>query len=377
MKKAESIAHFREHVVRRERMNMLLILERDFQLHKAQRAEEFISSFTDMCRTITDAQDQGDKGAIGYLMYSMLRTEIAEGRYTYLVEAMDTNWLFDGAPCAGSYDATWAFRHLDILGKRLTASRQLYGGAVTLPVVERILLHEALFIHRYVIALARYALPRAVQLKEYRDIVKEPMFEIRVGEYMDISEAVFKQDEREQELQAVKAWLDEKNDGEYAYESFRNLKLTDGDYGQLDFRYSDFIDSELSHSLLRDCVLIGTRWIGSDLKGADFSRCKIHGAEFRDCDLKGAVFRDIEGSNGWEESRFLYMPGISALSFAGSNVEGADFTGARLYGADFSDANIIDAVFDGANMKNAVFSVKQRESVHLNEIQQTQVLWKV
>lgn len=376
MDKAESIAHFQEHVVWQERANMQLVLERDYQLHKERLAVDFVSSFQQICRQIRDAQAREEKGAIGYIAYSMLRTELLEGRYIYRVEALDSGWVFDRHPYVLEYDAGWAFLYLDTLRSRMMAASRMYGGRVSVPVIERMLLTEAIANHQYVIALARYALPQAVELEEYRDIAKEPEFEIRVGEYMDLSEAVFKQYECERDSASVRAWLEDREEAAYAYESYRNMDLQNGDYGGIGFQFSVFNQCDLSHSSLQDSILIGSRWHNTALVGTDFSRSQVHGVEFHDCDLRGAVFRGAAGANGWKDALFLRYPGLSAFRFPGSNLEGADFTGASLYGADFSEANVVDTVFEGADLTNAVFSQRQREALRLDPQQWEQTLWK-
>ncbi|GAC41162.1 pentapeptide repeat-containing protein [Paenibacillus popilliae] len=376
MDKAESIAHFQEHVVWQERANVQLVLERDFQSQRERLADEFMTSFQEICREIRDAQVRGEKGAIGYITYSMLRTELLEGRYIYRVEAMDNGWVFDRHPYVLQYEAGWAFQHLDTLRSRMMTASRMYGGRVSVPVIERMLLTEAIAIHRYVIALARAALPQAVELEQYRDIVKEPEFEIRVGEYMDLSEAVFKQYECERDSASIRAWLEDREGAAYAYESYRNMDLQNGDYGENHFQFSVFNQCDLSRASLQDSVLIGTKWHDTALAGTDFSRSQVHGGEFRGCDLRGAVFRGAAGADGWKDDLFLRYPGLSALRFAGSDLAGADFSGASLHGADFSAANVVDTLFEGADLTNAVFSRRQREALRLDPQQWEQILWK-
>lgn len=378
MDKAESINHFRAQILWQERANMQLMLEREYQLHKEQHANEFIASFLNICQEIRHAQSRGEKGRIGYITFSMLRTELMEGRYLYRVEAMDASWVFDRTPLVLQYDASWAFQYLDDFRSKLIEGSRMYAGRVSLPIIEQILLSELLVIHRYIAELARFSLPRATELDEYRDIAKEPVFEIRVGEYMDISELVFKVDVRDQESEQIRTWLDDREDGgcEHTYELYRNIDLSEGDFGRIDLRYSQFEQCNLSRCSLLDSVLLGTRWNETCLAQVDFSRSQIHGAEFRNCDLKGAIFRDAAGASGWKDARFLDFPALSALSFTGSDLEGADFTGASLYGTNFSSANVKNTLFTGADLANAIFSVHQKDVVQLDEQQWGQTLWK-
>lgn len=64
----------------------------------------------------------------------------------------------------------------------------------------------------------------AAALLEFKELKKEAVFEVRVGEYLSHSECVFRLDERERDSEEVRAWLQEKNDSAaYTYEDFMDL----------------------------------------------------------------------------------------------------------------------------------------------------------
>ncbi|HEY4439086.1 MAG TPA: pentapeptide repeat-containing protein [Candidatus Elarobacter sp.] len=79
--------------------------------------------------------------------------------------------------------------------------------------------------------------------------------------------------------------------------------------------------------------LHGVRFVGSDLRGADFTRADLHDAHFVGSDLHGARFDDAN---------------LHGAEFVGANLRGAslarvDFHGSRLIAANLRDAKLTNA----------------------------------
>ncbi|QOS97241.1 pentapeptide repeat-containing protein [Brevibacterium sp. JNUCC-42] len=405
MDKTEAMPHFMTNVVEPARLRALMRLEQDFQTNKHALATQWTIAFQRICKQLGGEQIRKDKACIGHITFSLLRTELAVGRAIYLVEATDSSWFFDRNPCQTEYDASWALAYLEQLKAEINGGSKAYMGAITLPDVEQLILREAVHFHQYVIQLARYALPMAIQSQEFVELSTEDIVEIRVGEYMDVSEVVYKIDRRTRDAQSVRDWIAEGSKQEYAYEVFDRLDLSKGEYSELDFRYSRFEQSDLSASRCNGCVLIGTRWNHSRLVDADFSHSMLSGADFRQSELTGADFRGIQASQGLLEPDSWEMPGFWEITFAEANVEGASFVGAQLSGAEFSRANLVDVNFAGADLagasfidaslrgavfvgasvvaidftgaglEGATFSARDRGNVNLDEQQQVTVIW--
>ncbi|PCN42162.1 hypothetical protein B9C88_22285 [Brevibacillus laterosporus] len=405
MDRTEAMPHFMTNVVEPARVLALMRLEKDFQTHKNTLATDWTSDFQRICHQLGTEQMRKNKPLLGHLTFSLLRTELAVGRAIYVVEATDSSWFFDRNPCQTEYDASWALRYLNQMKDEIDSGRKAYMGAITLPDVEQIVLREAVHFHQYVIQLARYALPTAIQSPEFAALSTEDVVEIRVGEYMDVSEVVYKIDRRVRDTQSVREWIDEGSEQEYAYEVFDRLDLSRGEYSELDFRYSRFEHSDLSDARLNGCVLLGTRWNHSRLVRADFSYSLLFGANFDHSDLSGADFGGIQASKGLLEPDSWEMPGFWEISFAESNLSkasfidaqlaeaqfrkanlaGVNFAGADLTNTNFTDAHLREAVFvgasiasadfTGANIDGASFSVKDRDKLNLDERQQAAVLW--
>lgn len=310
MRKIDALQHFKESFVKEKSAETMLALEDYYQKHKDTLAAEFIQSFRQACLKIKEMQSRGQKGKIGYITYSMLRTAIMEGQGTHIVDAYDKYWFFDGQECRAAYDAGWAFGFLDRLAQEMEEGRKVYGGILSTPDIENIKLKEAGKYNQYVVELARYAMPGAAALKEFAEIERDEELEVRVGEYMDISEVVYKEDRREKDSGEIKEWLEEKLQYQYAYNVLKNLDLSEGNYEGIDLRYTNLEGSSFTGSNMRGCILAGAKFNRCLLQRVNFEGANLEGADFEDADLRGAVLRGAR---------------LKAANFRGAKLEDAEY----------------------------------------------------
>ena len=344
---------FREQEVKNRRLILLDELERDYMLKREVLKDEFVASIRTWCKELVERQAIGEKGKIGYLTYAMLRTDLIEGRARYLAEATDESWFMDASVHRSYYDATWAFAHLNGWVAEMKVHAHNYGGQITSLDVEQEMLREAENIHSYVVALIRYAMPYVAQSEEFRMLDKEDIFEVRVGEYLDMSEVVYKMDTRFRENKQVKDWLNERKDTAYGYGVYSNLDLADQVYDNLDFRYSRFETSNLERTSWSDSLLVGVRFEHCCLREANFENSCIHGASFEGCDLRLVNFSGVQGMRGQADPQLWEMPGFEEVDFSQSNLSYAQFHESYLRGANFSGANLTGVNFSLANLEGA------------------------
>lgn len=375
MKREDAITHFTETYLKPKINEKLFALDKYFHENKGRLVSAFLDSFRNICIEIKKMQASGEKGKIGFITYSMLRTALLERSYCMLIEAFNEDWFLDLRECHAGYEASWAFGFLEELGSELGDITKLYIGNIVGADIERIKLKEAEKFNEYVKSLARYAMPEALRIKEYMEIQREEVFEIRVGEYRDTSEIVYKEDRRIKDSKEIKEFLEEKLEDEYSYEVFTQLDLSDGNYKEADFRYADFRKSNLSKSNMSECILVGAKFNHGILEGTDFSNSIIYGTDFSQCKLKGAHFYRAEGPAGVCGRSSWEMPGFEGINFMGADLEDADFESADLRGAVFIDANIKGTNFTGANLENTVFSEKDANLLDLDERQHKVVKW--
>lgn len=319
-----------------------------FKAVQEQRIKDGVEEFREYCRTIRREQIEGRKGKIGYITYSMLRTTWLEGRPAYLVEASDARWMLDPEPIRFEWDTSWSYSYWIDLQQQLR--REAEKQHMSLPELEweHAMLEAAEHVHALIVNMMRLAMKQAVGLPEFQELEREEIFEIRVGEYMDHSVSVYREDRRPMEASEIRSWLEEKEEYAYSYQAVTQVQLSDGDYSLLDFRYTAFRQMEMEHSHLHGCVLVGTVWQQSQLNGIDLTYSLLYGADFSGCSMKGAIFDAVMGNAG-------YGPGAS-LDWEPLGFVGVDFTGASLQLASFKDAQLRGAVFQNALLHRATLN---------------------
>ncbi|TVX92043.1 pentapeptide repeat-containing protein [Paenibacillus agilis] len=373
--------HFKERVMQPKLNDSLLEMERYYEAHKDKLAQDLLDSMCSLCQQVIVMQEAEKKANLGYITFSMLRTELIHGRAFYLVEATDANWFFDPNPCSIKADMGWAFEGWFKLVEQLEWDMLAYQGTVIKPEVEQLMLEAAAHYHQYVIRLARYALSRIDELPQWSYVNRHTQFEIRVGEYLDQSECVLKLDESAHEESDVRSELEQarsadSNEAPLGYQVLRGLNLSEGNFVQQDIRYSDFSGSHFSRSQMPICVAVGARFRNCQMDGVNLCASLLNEADFSGASLRGALFRFADGSSGLKDAVQWTMPGFEPLSFSGADLTGADFEHADLRGAIFVGSKVGAVNFKNANLKGAIFSIEDKEQLNITEQQRSEIVWQ-
>ncbi|WP_042473914.1 pentapeptide repeat-containing protein [Bacillus ndiopicus] len=367
---------FYEQEVPQRRLRYLLALEDYFQGNRVQLVKQFQQAFQLICEQLAEEQILHLKEALGNITISLLRTELLEGTHRYVVEGTTGKWIFDAHPIVTTYDASWALQYLEQFIAELEQYSKVFAGTVSQVEIEALKLQEVKHFHQYIASLARYALRDEIICPAYKRLKREADLEIRIGEFFDYSETVYREGTPSKEADEIKTWLNEKLANEYAYENFRQLDLSNEAYNDLDLRYTFFENSQLAASELCRCALIGANFKNSNLIGANLSASTIHEADFSFCQLQGANFQQVQGAVGLINRQQWTMPGYLPVQFAGANLERANFEFADLRGACFLGANLHNTDFAEANLEGAIFSKEAQASIQLTPKQAAEVIWQ-
>lgn len=375
MKKEEAWRHFNATVVEDVTAEHIRRLHAYYIEHKDALTREWLEAFGAFCLKIRTMQEKGEKSPIGFIVCSMLRTSLLSGTYTDKLQAYDSTWFLDASECEADYSAAWAFRFWEQWKHDLNARRKAYVDAISESQVERLALQKAPLFHLYVHHLIRYAMPRLLTMEELRSFTTAGHFEIRAGEYMDMSEQLYREERQAKDpIQALK-WLKKKEELAYVYETIPAIDGSGADFAGLDFRYTVFRQADLTGSDMRFCIAMGTRFEACNLREADVRASCLYDADLRNCDLQGADLSEIHANqNTWDAEQCRYY-GIEGINFTGANVAGASFAYAELAGAYFIDAIVDDADFTGANLDGALFSKEAAERLVLDESQRRSIRW--
>ncbi|WP_427181560.1 pentapeptide repeat-containing protein [Paenibacillus sp. TC-CSREp1] len=359
MDRKESVLHFYTHQVEPARARLMDDLQHTLHTRHTELTADFLSHFRLLIQEISDAQKRGAKGRIAYIQYSMLRTELLGGAMNILVEACDASWLLDRTPIRSFYSSQWAYECLERMLNGLREELPRYQGSVAAVELDRIMLREAALMNRYLVYFIRRCFRELEDVEWHSLMETEQIFEVRVGEYLDASECVFRIDGRNRSIAEIGEALEESDGLEVMYGHFQELDMSRMVCSDLDFRYSRFERIDLHSTDFQRCVLIGTHWRNCSLEDTDFTGSILYGADFSGCSLERAVFREIIGEAGHPEG-LAQGPAYDALNFENSNLSGADFRGASLRGAVFRGANLTNTLWEGADVEGAIFDEAER-----------------
>ncbi|MGP3784327.1 pentapeptide repeat-containing protein [Paenibacillus sp. 1A_MP2] len=277
MVRKESVLHFYTHQVKPARDKLMDDLQHTLHTRHAELTAEFLSHFRFMIQEVSDVQKRGAKGRIAYIQYSMLRTELLGGDMNVLVEACDASWLLDRAPIRSFYSFDWAYECLERMLNGLREELPRYQGTVTAVELDRIMLQEAALVNRYIVHFIRHS-SRALEDFEWNSLMElEQIFEVRVGEYLDASECVFRLDRRNRSIEEIGEALEESDGLEVMYAHFQGLDMSKMECSDLDFRYSRFDRIDMHSTDFQRCVLIETRWRNCSLENTDFTGSILYG----------------------------------------------------------------------------------------------------
>ncbi|MEE4568452.1 pentapeptide repeat-containing protein [Paenibacillus polymyxa] len=365
MDKQAALYHFKEHHFTPLLDIQLDRLEAMFDRYQAQLISDFKESFRDLCIHILSMQQQGQKEPVGYIHYSFLRTQMLEQSYLYMVEAYSAEWYEDDSDCKLTYDASWAYAPMSIMLEALEKERKIYMGTITSVDVERLMLESAPLFHQFVSSLMRLGMTEVVQMPEYLAIHKADRVAIRTGEYKDISENLYVEDQEALLADHVREQLIHSSEEEpYVYENLKRLSLPHLHLMQKDLRYNDFSHSDLRESQFHTCILIGSMWQRSNLAGGSFQGCLLTDADFRYSNLRDANFSNASGQPYREHG--VRVPGLCGLHFEHAILDGADFTDVHSFE---------HAYFDGASMQGTLVPQKYYQHWKLSEAQLQSIVW--
>lgn len=365
MDRLSALQHFREQEVTPLLNHQLDLLEATFHQYQGQLITDVLASFRHLCMQIHQQQELGHQGPIGYIHYSLLRTQVLEQSYLYMMEAYSAAWYTDDSEIRCTYDASWAYAPLGQMVIELEQARKKYMGSIHPADVEHLVLELVPYFHQYVKALLHLALPAAIELPEYRGMDKANRLMIRTGEYRDYSESVYIEDlEVRSADERVEQLLQADEDKPCVYENLKQLVWMHLHISERDLRYNDFSHSELVASRFEACILIGSRWQYAALQESSFEGSLLTDADFRFSQLTNVSFRRASAlarREGGERS-----PGLCGVRFEHACLDGVDFTDAE----GFEHAN-----FEGASMQGARVPHKYSQSWQLSELQSRSIIW--
>ncbi|MFX3634518.1 MAG: pentapeptide repeat-containing protein [Candidatus Pristimantibacillus sp.] len=344
--------------------------------HKEQIAAQFVPLFDRLCQEVRIRQQAGLLNKCTYIHISLMRTSLIEGNPVYMLEANDRDSDGKLQLTPFRYDAGWIYGFADAWDKACEEKRKRYMNRIDRHSFEVWMKEQLYPFHVYMVHAVRYAMDTISRLASFKDIDKEILFDIRVGEYRDhdVSESVYRINERQRTSIACKGWLENKIDQDYIYEHIAGVNLTRGNYQGIDLNYARFEEVSLTGSYCGGSRMLGTRFERSMCDQVDFSESLLYDADFRDCDLTYARFDGVLADrNAVMEAHGLVF-GLNGVQFQRANLSHASFQDSKIAG-DFTDAVLEDVDFRGADLTGSRMLLRDASRVDLTEEQRQSISW--
>ncbi|MFS0885312.1 pentapeptide repeat-containing protein [Aeromicrobium sp. 179-A 4D2 NHS] len=165
-----------------------------------------------------------------------------------------------------------------------------------------------------------------------------------------------------------------------SYADMRGANLQYTEFDDCNFNNVKFAKTA-ARGKFTDCTMYGTYINGSNLRGAELTKCSFMSAEFEgancidtefdECDLQRVKFTqgtDLTDARFYNSvlrrSEFIGVNGMGAeigrsdatdTTFVNSDFQNATFIGSDLRGSHFQNVNLTDARFDDADLSNTSF----------------------
>lgn len=294
-------------------------LDNYIKSHFQQLVGQFASCFLKYCDKIYRMQQQGEKGAIAYIHFSILRTNMILGIHEIRMDAYDENWYLDTVECSSSYPVGEIYCYLEEYKNLIEELRCKSIGMISLAEAQKRVFEESYLYQMFVAEVIRVGMRSVIETETYQKIKRSCCFCVCIGGYMDRFDILYKEDERKKDVKEVKRYLQSGEQIRFSYEIYKNLDLSRGSYEGLEFQFSNFAG----------CDFTGSSWKKSHLLFCDFQKTilkdtKMDKTKIFDTDFSCAILENV--------------------SFAGAKLKHISFEGAKLVGVDFTKAIMADEI---------------------------------
>lgn len=289
------------------------------------RVSDCISQFGE---SIYQMQQGGKKGAVAYLQFSMLRTNILRNRHELRLDAYDDTWYMDMAECSGSFKVDEVLSPLTKFSAMVEALWKEASTSMTLRETQSRIFEES---QKYLIFLAeliRLGMQKAVETEGYRKFAKAPVFVVCIGGLLDRVDILYKEDTTVKDGKEIRRYLKSGERRLFSHEIYEQLDLSKGSYAGLKFLYSSFAGSDVTGSSFHESQLLFDDFRGCILKDTDMTGTQMFDVNFSQAQLENVSFAGAK---------------LNQVSFQGAELSNVDFDGALLMEeVDFTDAVLND-----------------------------------
>ncbi|MHC1686033.1 MAG: hypothetical protein AB6733_24410 [Clostridiaceae bacterium] len=163
-----------------------------YKRNKSDIIKKLISSLDLMCKRVILLQENGLKGEIKYIYFSLLRTSILYNKGEYRVDLYDERWFSDKEECSINMDFEFIFQSIFSHMEELLEKKKQYGRNITDMDIENIKLKEVEKYNILAIYIIKDMIEDLLESTLYKEMKKSEDIVIAVGEYMDESNIIYR-----------------------------------------------------------------------------------------------------------------------------------------------------------------------------------------
>lgn len=303
--------------VSQKSMELLSKLDAYMRVYFNDLIDRFVQCFEQYAEKVISMQQAGEKEAIAFINFSVLRTNILAKKHCLRIDAYSQKWYLDRSECSGEYEVSEIYQWLGKFELVLESVRKKSIGQLKLSEVQELVFEESKNYLVFVTELIRAGMKKAAETPAYKNMKKHEVFSVCVGEFQDAVSIVYKQDTAVKNAKEVKRYLQDRRQEVYNYEICENLDLSNGNYENLGLMFSSFTGSDLSDSSFKNSIILFSGFRQAILKNAN-----MEDIQMIDTDFSGAV--------------------LEYVNFKGAKLKQVSFNGATLIHVNFQDAILLE-----------------------------------
>jgi len=193
--KEEILTEFQCKYVINAWINKFLEIDEAYKGNKCDIEENLVSIFNKICGQAIYLQEKQLKGEIKYIYFSLLRTSILENKGEYRIDFYDENWFLDKEECSINIDLSFIFNSIFKYKEELKEKKKEYGKNITDMDIENIILKEVDKYHILAVEFLKTMIEKFIETSSYKEMKKAEDIAILAGEYMDVTQIIYPEEE--------------------------------------------------------------------------------------------------------------------------------------------------------------------------------------
>lgn len=264
-----------------------------YLMERSEQLEEMVKGAMD---SLGERMKEKGKEYVSFLSISLLKINLIQHRYQFLLHAMNMQWYLDEEPIEVYFDAKDLFSPFEEFWNFCIEASYEFRGIVNSYDIQHILFEELKYIDGTISKILRYRLREWEMKGIMQNVTLSPYFLLKWGEYRDQTEFILQVDRVTKEESIWKGDLKKANHkpetmifsywyrGQYKGSQAKNLDMT----------FIVLEECSLSDAQFVGCNMEGSRFPKSNLSNCTFENCNLWGADFTGCTFENVSFRGSE-----------------------------------------------------------------------------------